>query len=84
MPSNRELQVLSYEAWKEDHPPFDHERHVLQVVGVDHILQAADIAFIEEDELKELESRFKPMLGPLLRRSSRPASPPVPVFLRCM
>jgi ATP-dependent Lon protease len=56
----RELQVLSYEAWKEDHPPFDHERHVLQVVGVDHILQAADIAFIEEDELKELESRFVP------------------------
>ncbi len=33
---------------------------MLQVVGVDHILQAADIAFIEEDELKELESWFEP------------------------
>jgi endopeptidase La len=56
----RELQVLSYEEWKADHLAFDHERHVLQVVGVDHILQAAEIAFIEEDELKELENRFIP------------------------
>ncbi len=56
----RELQVFSYETWKGDHPPFNHERHMLRVVAVDHILQAADIAFIDEDELKELESRFIP------------------------
>jgi len=79
----RELQVLSYEAWKGDHPPFDHERHVLQVVGVDHILQAAEIAFIEEDELKELESRFVPharRVAKALVQARKTPSPCVPVL----
>src|SRR5208283_3782604 len=48
------------------------------VVGVDHILQAADIAFIEENELKELESRFIPhalSVAEGLVRTRKSASP---------
>ncbi|MBN2123244.1 MAG: AAA family ATPase, partial [Deltaproteobacteria bacterium] len=51
-----ELQILTYEAWKGDHAPFDYERHMLQVVAVDHIRQAADVAFIDEDELDALKA----------------------------
>jgi len=54
----KELQIFTYEKWKGDHEPFDYEQHVLQVVAVDHIVQAADVAFIEEEELAELETRF--------------------------
>jgi ATP-dependent Lon protease len=53
-----ELQILSYPEWKGEHDPFDYERHVLQIVSVDHIAQAADIAFIDEAELKTLEETF--------------------------
>ena len=52
----RELQILSYEEWKGDHDPFDYEQHLLQVVAVDHILEAVDIAFIDEEELRETET----------------------------
>jgi endopeptidase La len=52
----RELQILTYEEWKGDHGPFDHEHHLLQVVAVDHILQAADIASIDEEELRATEA----------------------------
>jgi endopeptidase La len=52
----RELQILTYEEWKGDHAPFDYEHHLLQVVAVDHILQAADIAFIDEEELRTTET----------------------------
>ncbi|MGD8984349.1 MAG: AAA family ATPase [Desulfobacteraceae bacterium] len=52
----RELQILTYEEWKGDHGPFDYEHHLLQVVAVDHILQAADIAFIDEEELRATET----------------------------
>lgn len=51
--------------------------------GVDHILQAADIAFIEEDELKELESRFIPhalSIAEVLVRARKSTSPCVPVL----
>jgi len=56
----RELQILTYEEWKTDHRPFDHEHQVLQVVAVDHIVQAADIALVEQAELDRLESSFLP------------------------
>ena len=55
-----ELQILTYEEWKGDHPPFDYERHMLQVVAVDHIVQAADVAFIDAEEIRALEDRFVP------------------------
>ena len=59
-PLKRELQILNYEEWKGDHEPFDHKHHALQLVAVDHIVQAADIAFIDEEELNSLEKRFIP------------------------
>ncbi|MBW2119518.1 MAG: ATP-dependent protease, partial [Deltaproteobacteria bacterium] len=54
----KELQIFDYEKWKGDHEPFDYERNVLQIVAVDHIVQAADVAFIDEEDLAELETRF--------------------------
>jgi endopeptidase La len=63
----RELQILTYEEWKGEHPPFDYSRHMLQVVAVDHIVQAADVALIEGEELKALEERFVPHAREVLR-----------------
>jgi len=54
----KELQVLPYDEWKGEHEPFDHEHHVLQVVAVDHLVQAAAIAFVDEAELEALETSF--------------------------
>jgi ATP-dependent Lon protease len=56
----RELQILTYEKWKGEHEPFDYRRHTLQVVGVDHITQAAEVAFINEEEIRRLEDPFVP------------------------
>ncbi len=50
----KELQILTYESWKGVHEPFDYRRHVLQVVAVDHLVQAADVAFIDRNELMTL------------------------------
>jgi ATP-dependent Lon protease len=63
----RELQILTYEEWKGEHPPFDYGRHMLQVVAVDHIVQAADVAFIDLKEIKALEDRFVPDAHQVLR-----------------
>ncbi len=51
----QELQILTYEQWKKPHEPFDYTRHILQVIAVDDIVQAADIAFIDDGELDALE-----------------------------
>ncbi|GKT08755.1 S16 family serine protease [Desulforhabdus sp. TSK] len=71
-----ELQILTYEDWQGDHPPFDHTRHILQVVAVDHIVQAASVVFIEEQELVALEGRFianaREVAQELLKRRSQP------------
>jgi endopeptidase La len=56
----RELQILTYEEWKGEHSAFDYSRHMLQVVAVDHIVQAADVALIDGEELKALDDRFVP------------------------
>jgi ATP-dependent Lon protease len=53
-----ELQILTYAQWKEDHEPFDYTRHVLQVVAVDDIVQAADVAFIDQEEIESLDELF--------------------------
>ncbi len=53
-----ELQVLTYLEWKGAHPAFDYQRHTLQVVAVDHILEAAHVAFVHEEELTRLETMF--------------------------
>lgn len=56
----RELQVLTYEEWKENKHPFDYSRKLMELVAVDHIVQAADIAFINEDELQNMETALVP------------------------
>jgi endopeptidase La len=56
----RELQILTYEKWKGEHEPFDYEHHILQVVAVNHITQAADVAFVDEGEIRRLEAPFVP------------------------
>jgi len=53
-----ELQILNYSQWKGPHEPFDYTRHIMQVVAVDHIQQAADIAFIDQEEIDRLEIGF--------------------------
>ncbi len=54
----KELQILPYESWAEDHEPFDYETHILQVVAVDHIRQAAHVAFIDPQELENVRNAF--------------------------
>jgi ATP-dependent Lon protease len=54
----KELQILTYEEWKSAHQPFDYDRHVLQVVAVDHITQAFRVAVIFDEEIDELERQF--------------------------
>ena len=53
-----ELQILTYKEWKQPHAPFDYNRHVLQVVAVKHIVEAADVAFIYQPEIESLRSPF--------------------------
>ena len=55
-----ELQILTYEAWKGVHDPFDYNRHLLQVVAVDHLVQAADIAFMDQAEVTALYHALVP------------------------
>lgn len=54
-----ELQILTYDEWKGKHENFDHSKHVMQVIAVDDILQAADIAFIDDKEIDGLEEMFR-------------------------
>lgn len=55
-PLRRELQVLGFEAWRAPHEPFDPARHRLQVVAVDHILQAFEVARIDAAEVAAAEA----------------------------
>jgi endopeptidase La len=54
-----ELQTLTYEEWSAVHSPFDCRRHILQVVAVDNIVQAADIAFMDDVLTGGLETVFR-------------------------
>lgn len=51
----QELQVLSFHEWKTTHNGFDYSKHLMQVIGVEHLLEAAQLAFIDEDELSAAE-----------------------------
>ncbi len=55
-----ELQVRTYEEWRENKCPFDYSGKLIEIVAVDHIVQAADIAFINEDELSKIEMALVP------------------------
>jgi ATP-dependent Lon protease len=54
-----ELQILTYDQWKGSHEPFDYSKHVLQVVAVDDIVQASQVAFIEQEEIDSLDRLFE-------------------------
>jgi len=54
----QELHILTYREWQGPHEPFDYERHLLQVVAVEHIVQAAEIAFICDEEIESLQAPF--------------------------
>jgi endopeptidase La len=56
----QELQILTFEQWKGVHDPFDYSRHILQVVAVDDVVQAAEVATIDEEELHSMETIFDP------------------------
>lgn len=49
----RELQVLTFAEWRGRHEPFDPHRHELQVVAVNHILEAAEVAFVRRGEIEQ-------------------------------
>jgi len=54
----QELQILTYGEWKAEHEPFDYTRHMLQVIAVENIVEAAHIAFIDEMEIEAVYSAF--------------------------
>ncbi len=65
-----ELQILDFQQWQGPHEPFDYNRHVLQVVAVDDLVQAARVALVEEGEISSLEVLFREhaeRVAPLLR-----------------
>jgi ATP-dependent Lon protease len=47
----QELQILSFDEWQGEHEPFDYTHQVLQVVAVDHISQAWEVAIVDEEAL---------------------------------
>lgn len=55
----KELQILTFEQWESGEETFDYSRHILQVVAVDDIVQAAKVAFIEEEEIDCLDFYFE-------------------------
>jgi ATP-dependent Lon protease len=50
-----ELQVLTFEQWRCEHDPFEPERHTIQLVAVDHITQAFEVAVVDEADLGVIE-----------------------------
>jgi ATP-dependent Lon protease len=53
----RELQILTFEQWSGDHEAFSPSKHVVQVVAVDHIVEAFDVARMDEGEIAAAESQ---------------------------
>jgi ATP-dependent Lon protease len=74
----QELQVLTYEEWLGEHKPFQYLRHELQVVAVDHIVQAARVALVDQAVLEEIERQFVDhgrQIAELLGRVDREGKP---------
>lgn len=68
----QELQILTYEQWRGPHEPFDYNRQVLQVVGVDDIIQAAEIAFLDRAEIEATVSSLIPHAHAVAQALSSP------------
>jgi endopeptidase La len=54
----KKAQVLTYSQWKEGQEQFDRARHSIQVIGIDHILEAVDIALINPEEIDSIQRTF--------------------------
>ncbi len=54
----KEAQILTYKAWKTDAAPFDGHRHGMQVIGIDHLLEAAEISFIYREDLESYREKM--------------------------
>ncbi len=55
----KELQILTFQQWESAHQPYDYSNHMLQVIAVDDIVQAAKVAFIEQEEIDSLDRFFE-------------------------
>ncbi len=66
----KELQILTFAQWKGDHEPFDYSRHMLQVVAVDDIVQASQVAFIEQEETDSLDRLFEEYANKMIEESA--------------
>jgi endopeptidase La len=51
----REFQILTFEEWAGEHQPFDFERQVLQIVAVQDVIQAVEVAFVYEEEIQSAQ-----------------------------
>ncbi|MHC1742178.1 MAG: S16 family serine protease [Syntrophobacteraceae bacterium] len=70
-----ELQILTVEEWMGAHEPFDYTRHMLQVVAVDHIVQAVRVAFLDETVLAALDRAFEDHAHRVADALRQPAPP---------
>ncbi len=70
-----ELQILTYEEWLGSHGPFNYAHHMLEVVAVDHIVQAARVAFLDETVLAALERAFEDHARRLADELCQPSVP---------
>ena len=52
------VATAELDAWTAEHAPFDPQRHVIQVVAVDHVVQAAEVALIRDDEVDAIVRRL--------------------------
>lgn len=57
---NNRLQMLTYEEWKNGAMAFKNDKYSAQIIGVNHILQAVEIAFIYPEELLSIEETLIP------------------------
>jgi len=55
---NERVQILSYNEWNSQPGSFNHGRHRIQIIGVDHLLEAADIALIKQEDMDSIGKRF--------------------------
>jgi ATP-dependent Lon protease len=65
-----ELQILTFAQWKGSHEPFDYSRHMLQVVAVDDIIQASQVAFIDQEETGSLDNLFEEYANKMLEEAA--------------
>ncbi len=51
-----ELQIFNYDEWVRRQGEFDYHKHMLQIVAVERIGQAAQVAFIPDEEIERIRN----------------------------